>query len=178
VAATTRGVGRRPVRGKVDWRAEARWLLPLALVYAGLEIALRWLAQAGALATVQAWTASAAHWLLGVFGVRTVIAGCSIVTAQGTVVVDGLCLPVTPLALGIALIVCATPGPAIRKIWLVGALVVALLLSSVVRIAAVAALVASADPLMATVHTTVSPIALTCVALGVWFLGLWVARCD
>jgi len=82
------------------------------------------------------------------------------------------------MALGIALIICATPGSAIRKLWLVVVLVVALFLASVVRIAVVAALVDSASPLMATVHTTVSPIALTGVALGVWFLGLWMARRD
>lgn len=151
-------------------------MLPLVLVYAGLEIGLRWLAQAGAFEALQAWTALAAHWLLGTFGVRTVIAGCSIVTAQGTVVVDGLCLPVTPLALGIALITCATPLTVVRKIGLAAVLVVALLLASVLRIATVAALVDSTSPFMNAVHTTVSPIALAGVALGVWFLGLWMAR--
>lgn len=154
------------------WRSIA----VLAVVYLAIEALLRALVASGAIEPLQDATAVAADWLLGLFGVETVLAGCALVTDAGTVTVEGSCLPVTPLVLGLALLIAATPGRATcRAAWSL-VLVAALAVAGVVRIAIVAWLVDSASPIMAPVHETITPVALVAVSLGVWMAALrW---CD
>jgi exosortase/archaeosortase family protein len=159
-------------RPKFDWRGDVVRLLPFAVVYIALEYLIKSLADSGRLLFLQEWTASAARWLLGVFGTRTVIAGCSVVTDAGTVTVNGLCLPVTPMALGVALILCGTSLPPVKKLVFVATLVPLMLLVGVLRIAVVAALVNASSPFMPTFHETISPIAWMVVPIGLWLFAL------
>lgn len=167
--------GARPY---VAWRREFRTLIAFVLAYAGAELALRVMAESGRLLALQQWTAGAATWSLRVLGLRTVIAGCSIVTAHGTVTVKGACLPITPLALGAALLICASAFSPVRKALWCGALLVALLVANVIRIASVSALLDRQSPAFDSVHTTIAPVGLLAVALVIWLIAMGVEQRD
>lgn len=160
----------------IDWRAEAVRLLPFVGLYLGVELILRVAAERELLTPVQRASALAAAGVLGWFDIRTVMADCSIVTDLGTVTVNGVCMPITPFALGLALIVFATPARAWAKAAMAVALLAVLMIANIARIALVTALVDSGSPLMMPIHQTIAPIGLVAVALGVWLACVWVAK--
>lgn len=143
----------------------------VAVTYVAAESLLRFAADAGWFRAVQRVTAEAAGWLLRMVGSDAVVKGVDVIAGQGIVSVTPLCLPITPVALGLALILFAGPRPVkARAIWS-AALLGALAIANVIRIFAVSLLAARRSALLEPVHEEVLPVILVGVAVAVWLVS-------
>lgn len=145
--------------------------LRVAVAYVAAEGLFRVAAQAGWFRFAQQATAEAAGRLLRLAGTGAAVKGVDVIAGQGIVSVTPLCLPTTPLALGLALILFAGPRSAReRAIWSV-ALVAALAVANVARIIVVSLLAARRSALLEPIHAEVLPVLLVGVAVAVWLLS-------
>lgn len=145
--------------------------LRVAIAYVVAESLFRVAAEAGWLNAIQQATAETAGALLRVVGADAVVKGVDVISGQGIVSVTPLCIPITPVALGIALILFAGPrGARARAIWS-GALVAILAVANVARIFVVSLMAARRSALLEPVHEEVLPVLLVGVAVAVWLFS-------
>lgn len=163
-------VPRRIARDPLS-RSEIARIVWFAVAYTVLRWSLVTQADSPALETLRETTALWAGALLRLVGVRVVMAGCSIVSGDATTTVSPACVPVSALAIGVALVLASgrlsTWG---RALWSVVVAVVVLCFN-VLRIAVVALLAAQHSPLLDAAHIYVLPVALALVAVAVWLLA-------
>lgn len=159
-------------RSFIDWRSEIVRYAPFAIAFSVLELCMMYAAQAGVFASWQRLTAEVAAKVLHLLSFEQVISGASIVTSKGMVTVDGLCLPISPLALGIALVGFQTRLTWRRRVAWAAALVPVMALVASFRVALVAALMDAGSPWMSSVHESITPVAWMAIPVLWWLAAL------